>query len=388
MSFSLLNTRGATKSEKSRMIDGLMATTGYTRKYAIQLLSGQRAVGDNKSRTRRKIYGEDVRQALVTIWYASNLLCSKRLVPFLPVLIESLERHGHLHLTDLVRERLLEISPATVDRLLSKERKESRRSISTTRSGALLKKQIKVRTFADWCESIPGFFEVDLVAHCGGNVSGSFLNTLVLTDIQTGWIECIPLLQKSAEAVIQGLDVVRSVVPFPILGLDSDNGSEFINHQVFRYCEVNEITFTRSRSYRKNDQAHVEEKNGSVVRRLVGYDRYEGRAALLALTELYSTVRQYVNYFQPSMKLASKYRMGAKTVKRYDQPKTPLQRLLESGQLNETTTKLHMDRFHHMDPIALLNDLRLKQDRFWSLAWQPEELETTESKSHIERDSK
>ena len=191
--------------------------------------------------------------------------------------------------------------------------------MSTTRPGNLLKRQIRVRTFTEWDQVRPGFFEADLVAHCGESAEGSFLHTLVLVDIASGWTECMALLRRSEADVIGALNAVRQALPFPLLGLDTDNGSEFINYELLRYCREEEITFTRSRPYRKNDQAHVEEKNGSVVRRLIGYDRYEGVKAWRALTELYSVLRWYQNFFQPSMKLLRKQRHGAQLRKFYDQ---------------------------------------------------------------------
>jgi hypothetical protein len=256
-----------------------------------------------KKRPASQKYDEQVRQALISVWFTANQICSKRLVPFLPQLVTAMEHHGHLRLPADVRAHLLSISPATADRMLRPERENIKRSISTTRRGNLLKHQIQVRTFADWDDVTPGFLEADLVAHCGGNTNGAFLNTLVLVDISTGWLECMPLLRKCASDVIDGLRVADELLPFPLQGLDTDCGSEFINYDLLDYCEDRFITFTRARTHRKNDQAHVEEKNGSVVRRLVGYDRFEGREAWEALAKLYCVLRKYVNFFQPSLKL-------------------------------------------------------------------------------------
>jgi hypothetical protein len=186
-----------------------------------------------------------------------------------------MERHGHLRISDEIRKKLMTVSTATVDRILQTERSRQAQGLSQTKAGSLLKSRVQVRTFADWNDVIPGFYEIVLVAHCGDDPSGAFLNSLVMVDISTGWLECMPLLRKSAADVITGVTVARSLMPFPLLGLDTDGGSEFINYEVLDYCEVNKITFTRSRAYKKNDQAFVEEKNGSVVRRLAGYDRFE-----------------------------------------------------------------------------------------------------------------
>jgi hypothetical protein len=280
-----------------------------------------------------------------------------------------MERHGHLRLPGDVRARLLSISPATVDRLLRPERESIKLGVSTTRRGSILKNQIQVRTFADWDDVTPGFFEADLVAHCGGNTNGAFLNTLVLVDISTGWLECMPLLRKSAADVIDGLRVADDLVPFPLQGLDTDCGSEFINFDLLDYCEDNHITFTRARIHRKNDQAHVEEKNGSVVRRLVGYDRFEGRKAWTALAQLYRVLRMYVNFFQPSLKLIEKERLGAKVSKKYDSAKTPFQRILLSEHVSPKQKRLLSAEYESLDPVNLMAQLQALQDDLWKYSW-------------------
>ena len=292
-------------ADKVKILDGLVAATNYERKYATRLLNKpikERNTSQTKKKPISRIYDDQARSALISIWYSANQICSKRLVPFLPDFIDSLERHGHLRLSKDVKEKLLNISAATVDRILRPERQRIGKSPSTTKHGSLLKHQIKVRTFSDWDDVTPGFFEIDTVAHCGGDISGHFLNTLTLVDIATGWVELIPLLRKCGSDVIAGLNIVKRLIPFSMLGLDTDNGGEFINRDVLNYCENNEITFTRSRAYRKNDQAHVEEKNGSIVRRLVGYDRFEGRSAWIAMSVLYSYLRNPLNFF-PLMRL-------------------------------------------------------------------------------------
>ena len=215
----------------------------------------------------------------------------------------------------------------------------------------------------------PGFFEADLVAHCAGSMGGSFLHTFTMTDIATGWTELLPLLYKSKENVISSLKTAAEVFPFPILGLDTDNGSEFINYALVKYCENNNITFTRSRAYKKNDQAHVEEKNGSIVRRIVGYDRFVGREAWQALTELYASVRLYVNFFQPSLKLLSKHRDGAKVTKKYDRAKTPYQRLLAHEQMGKKIIQNLNDKYVSLDPLQLLNNIKEKQLSLWKFSW-------------------
>ncbi len=256
--------------EKGKILDGFVAASGYDRKYAIKLLNSNNEMNRlPKQRQSRVKYDKQVKQALVEVWYTANQICSKRLVPFIPELVRVMERNGHLNISDDVREKLLSISRSTVDRIINIEKHRTGKSISTTTPGSLFKHLIQVRTFADWDDITVGFLEADLVAHCGGDTKGSFLNTLTLTDISTGWTECLPLIRKSSGDVIIGLKLAQNLLPFPLLGFDTDNGSEFINHEVLDFCEDNKITFTRSRAYRKNDQAHVEQKNGSIVRRLL-----------------------------------------------------------------------------------------------------------------------
>jgi len=356
--------------DKGRVLDGFIAATGYERKYATRLLNSTEVPSITpKRRLGCQKYDDQVRQALFSVWCAANQICSKRLVPFLPQLVEAMERHGHLRLPSDVRARLLSISPATVDRLLRPERENIKLGVSTTRRGNLLKNQIQVRTFADWDDVIPGFVEADLVAHCGGNTNGAFLNTLVLVDISTGWLECIPLLRKSAKDVIDGLQIADELLPFPLLGLDTDCGSEFINYDLLDYCEDNNITFTRARTHRKNDQAHVEEKNGSVVRRLVGYDRFEGHKAWEALAQLYRVLRMYVNFFQPSLKLVEKERLGAKVSKKYDSAKTPFQRILLSEHISSEQKTLLTKEYESLDPVGLMMQLQALQDELWRYFW-------------------
>ena len=352
--------------DRNKVIDGFVAATGYERKYAIKLLNTPVALEiKQRKSTKRVIYDEQVKQALVSLWHAANQICSKRLVPFIPELLKVLERHGHLQLPETVREKVLDISHSTVDRLLQSERSKVNRSVTTTKPGSLFKHRIKVRTFADWDDVIPGFIEADLVAHCGDDTNGSFLNTLTLIDISSGWLECMALIRKSANDVITALEVVSDLLPFKLLGLDTDNGSEFINNDLLDFCDDKNITFTRSRAYKKNDQAHVEEKNGSVVRRLVGYDRFEGQNAWECLASLYKVMRLYVNFFQPSLKLLSKERSGARVTKKYSLAKTPYQRLMSSTHIPTAVKDDLTSQYRVLDPINLLDQLQTLQDKLW-----------------------
>src|SRR6266700_5358875 len=257
--------REASSVLKEVILDEFVAATGYARKYAIRLLNHTADQKLTITRPRPPHYGLEVQQALHLAWTAANHICAKRLIPFLPTLVDSLERHGHLQTSEECRTQLLSMSPATADRILQPYRKQERHGISTTRSGTLLKKQIPIRTFNDWKESAPGFMEADLVAHCGPQAEGSYLFTLTLTDIATGWTECLPLLGRGQEVVIAALKRARQLLPFPLLGIDTDNGGEFINMELAAYCEQEQITFTRGRPRKSNDQCYVEQKNGQIV---------------------------------------------------------------------------------------------------------------------------
>ena len=359
--------RTARGTDKQRILDEFLASTGYHRKYAIQLLNHPPKARQRQKRRRNRRYGPDVQYALVKIWRVANCICAKRLVPALGEFIDALERHAELQLDPQVKSLLLSMSVATAHRLLRSERHQ-RRGLATTKPGTLLKRSIPVRTFADWDDARPGFLEADLVAHCGTSTSGEYLHTLTLTDVTTTWTVCLPLLNRSQQAVKTAIDRARTRLPFPMLGLDSDNGSEFINANLLRYCRQEQITFTRSRPYKKNDQAHVEQKNGSIVRQFVGYDRYEGREAYQRLDALYLVLHPYVNFFQPVMKLVSKERVGNKVKKQYDTAKTPYQRTLESDQVSDEVKQRLRKEYESLNPAALLRTIESRQDALWQHA--------------------
>lgn len=359
--------REASVSQKGALLDEIAATTGYARRYAMWLLNHPQQMLQPPRRRRQRTFGPEVQHALFLAWQAANQICTKRLMPFLPTLIEALERQGHLHLTDACRTQLLSMSAATADRLLRPQRGRGVHGISTTRAGTLLKQQIPIRTFEQWNETRPGFLEADLVAHCGSQAQGSFLYTLTLTDIATGWTECFPLLSKSAEAVLLASQQARAFFPFPILGLDTDNGCEFINEDLRAYCEAEQITFTRGREGLKNDQCHVEQKNGAIVRQVVGYARLEGARAYQQLCEVYQALRLYINGFQPSMKLQAKQYDG-RTVRRvYDAAKTPLQRLLLSQVLPASQEQELLRTAQVLDPLRLFHHLQVLQQALFDL---------------------
>ncbi len=356
--------------QKSLILDEFVAATGYARKYAIRLLTRPPLPAPPAiRRPRAPRYGPAVQAALETAWTATNFIGAKRLVPFLPTLVPILERHGYLTLTDSVRTQLLTLSAATADRLLQQARAAGHpHGVSTTKAGTLLKRQIPIRTFADWNEAAPGFLEADVVAHCGGRPDGTFLSTLVLTDVSTGWVECQALFYRSQDQVLQAVKRARQLMPFPGLGMDTDNGGEFLNYDLLAYCAEEQITFTRGRAYRKNDQCYVEQKNGAVVRQFVGYDRFEGEAAYRQLVELYRALRLYVNFFQPSMKLKEKHRDGVRVRRIYDMAQTPFARLCASGVL-PTAVRERLDAiFSALDPMRLLAQISRLQDALWQHA--------------------
>lgn len=352
--------------QKSIILDEFVAATGYTRKHAIRLLTGPVGPVAAIRRPRARTYGVTVQEALGVAWAAANGVCGKRLVPFLPELVESLVRHGHLHLSEEERRQLLAMSPATADRILGPLRRADRPcGVSTTKAGGLLKQRVPVRTFADWDDARPGFMEADLVAHCGNSAEGAYLHTLVLTDIATAWTECLALRHRSQEAVLQALGHARRLLPFPLLGFDTDNGGEFLNAELVAYCAAEEITFTRGRVGKKNDQCFVEQKNGSIVRQVVGYDRFEGERAHRQLAELYRAVRLYVNFFQPSMKLREKRREGSAVRRTYDRAQTPFQRLLATNILSPETAERLGAIYRALDPVRLLRQVDTLQDALW-----------------------
>lgn len=360
----------ATGAAKRRILEEFIATTGYHRKYAITLLRHPPLPHRQPiTRPREKVYPATVQRALVRLWEIAGYICSKRLIPGLPMLIAALERHGELALDAQTRTLLLSLSPATADRLLAPVRRAALpRGRTTTKPGSLLRHQIPIRTFADWDDDRPGFLEIDLVAHGGESSSGEFLYSLVLTDIPTQWTECLALRNRGEQAVSTAIAAARTLLPFPMVGIDSDNGGEFINHLLYRYCEREQITFTRCRPYKKNDQCHVEQKNYSMVRQVVGYDRYEGEEAYQALMTLYQSLRLYTNYFQPSVRLVEKRREGGKVTKRYDAAQTPYQRALAAAEVTQQEKERLRALYPTLNPAALRREITAAQEVLWRLA--------------------
>jgi hypothetical protein len=360
----------ASKTEKGRMLDELGALTGWTRRHARRALA--EAIADRPPpprRPRARIYGEDVLPPLRFVWATLDGPAGKRLAPFMTEAVVALERHGELELEPEVRTKLLQISAATIDRLLAPDRHRLQvRGRHGTKPGSILKRQIPLRTFAEWDDRRPGFCEADLVGHEGGSGDGEFCQTLDLTCVATGWTEMRALRSKAQRWVLEALVDIEAALPFPLLGLDCDNGGEFINVELFRWCGKRHITFTRSRPYRKNDNCFVEQKNWPVVRQQVGYLRYDTPAELEALRELYRHLRLYVNFFQPQMKLVAKTRRGAKVSKTFDAARTPYQRVLVSPDVTKAAKDELTRTYQQLNPAELKRQLTACQDRLLEIS--------------------
>jgi len=332
----------ASKSEKQKILDEFVALTGCHRKHAIRTLNGKAAAAVEE----------------------------KRLKALVPMLTEAMERHGHIDLDPIVKAKVLTVSAATIDRMLAGTRLEIDGQRKRRKGvGASIRRSIAVRTFADWGDPLPGFFEMDMVEHYNGpKTDGDYLHTLVLTDIASGWTECFAMRHRSQALVIDGLDKVADDLPFPMLGVDSDNDSAFMTQYVFDYCVAHRLVQTRSRAYKKNDQAWVEQKNGAIVRRLVGYGRLSGTDVTKTLALLYASARLYINFFQPSFKLKSKTRDGARVKKVYHPPATPCDRIIAHPAVDPAVKEKLVAQFQSLDPVRLLQQIRLAQQALSDIA--------------------
>lgn len=346
--------RCARKKERGRILDEFVATTGYHRKHAVALLRGKRHHRNPKipiRRLRRRIYLAEDKRAVLWLANLFDEISSKRLRAAMNVELDNLQ--GYLEISRACFKRLKRISPSTMDRLRRTARRSVARHRGGTKPGTLLKSQIKVRTFADWDDKRPGFEEIDLVQHDGGNPSGFFACTLNMTDVSTGWTEMRAVPTKAQKHVFAALELIRRNLPMPLLGIDSDNGSEFINDELVRYCEREELTFTRSRAGRKNDNPYVEQKNWSVIRRAIGYARYDTQRQVDQLNALYAVYRLYVNHFIPVQKLVTKVREGSKVKRVHDDPKTPYHRVLDSPQVSAAAKRKLRAIHAKLDIVAL-----------------------------------
>src|SRR5262245_21478525 len=357
--------RLAGRADKGRILDELCATTGWHRKHAVRALRRHGTAGPTESEerpSRKRTYDAITQDAVTALWEASDRVCGKRLVVMIPSLLPALERHGRLKLEAADRDRVVAISAATIDRLLGAT-KLAAAGGRRRRAGfySAIRREVPIRTFNDWKDPPPGFCEIDMVAHGGTSVAGSFIQTLTLVDVATGWTECLPLVARDGSLVVGAMKRAQSLFPWLLRGADFDNDSTFMNDVVVPWCRAQKIEVTRSRAYKKNDQAFVEQKNGAVVRRLVGYGRFEGVEAAQVMARLYAAARLYVNFFQPSFKLKDKRREGAKVIKRYHAPATPLERALAHPKVTRAVKARLRDMHRTLDPVALLAEMRAAQ---------------------------
>lgn len=349
----------ARKKERTAILREFVATTGYHRKHASALLHGNRQWRDPKQPlrpARRNFYTEADRRAVLWLVELFDSIGSKRLRVAMNNELANLRRNRHLNVSRECYQHLRQVSASTMDRWRRAARRPGRKPRGGTKPGTLLKQQIPIRTFADWEDKRPGFGEIDLVQHDGGNNKGDFANTLNATDVCTGWTEAAASPNKAQVHVFAALQKIRTRLPFPLLGIDSDNGAEFINHQLQRYCEQEQLTFTRGRVGRKNDNPFIEQKNWSAIRRSVGYGRYDTPQQVAQLNAFYEVHHQYFNHFIPLTKLVKTERHGSRVKKIYDQPKTPYQRVLDSPDVSEAC-KQKLRREH-----AELDVVQIKQE--------------------------
>ena len=375
----------AARADKRKILDEFIEVTGFHRKHAIRALRRPMAADHAKVPTRRpRLYDQAIVQGLTILWEAADRICGKRLKCAIPTLLEAMERYGHLRPDPEIRRLILAASAATIDRLLAPVRDASKLGRRRNGISTPLRKSIAVRTFADWNDPPPGFFEMDMVAHCGKSVAGSHVHSLVLTDIASGWTVAAAMVLREQTLVMVTVENIRTQLPFPLLGLDVDNDGAFINQTLVDYCKDHGIELTRSRAYKKNDQAWIEQKNGAVVRRMVGYGRLEGSAAVTVLAQLHESARLYVNFFLPSYKLKSKSRDGAKVEKKYDVPATPYERLLANDRMTDEQKKHLRETFAGLDPILLLNRIRAAQYKIAEIEVRGGPVEPLETNHNLE----
>ena len=356
--------------EKQRILDEFCANCDYNRKYAIRVLNGPLPAGEPAGKPRRRrgvTYGSRVLSILKTVWEAADYPWSVRLKALLPEWMPWIRRRYRLSAE--AERQMLQISPRSLDyRLQGEKRKRRRRLYGRTKPGTLLKHHIPLKT-DHWDVQVPGFTEIDLVSHSGDSASGEFCYSLNVTDIYTGWTETRAVLGRSQEVVRAALEAVCEALPFPLRGIDSDNGSEFINDHRLRYCQARAIQFTRGRPYKKDDNAHIEQKNWTHVRRQLGYVRYDTEAAREALNDLYrKELKLFENLFLPSVKLAKKERIGSRLRRRYEAPQTPFQRVASSPAANPDRVAELQRLRETLDPFELSRVIQSKLERIFQLS--------------------
>jgi len=363
----------AKKKEKTQILNEFVKNTGYNRSYARRLLNQAQSWDFRRKRKRKQVvrqcyYDEAVVKPLTVIYSVMDGICGKRLHSIIPEVVRILERDGQLVLDNQVKTKLLKISPATIDRLLKPIKKQFQpKGKTTTKPGTLLKSQIKVRTYAQWDDTQPGFFETDTVAFCGQTLKGHHVWGLNLVDVSIGWVGLDAVMGKGQYGIHQAIERFRQRLPYTLLGLDSDNGSEFINDIMLRYCRSHQITFTRIRPGKKNDNCYVEQKNYTTLRRFLGYARYDTEQELKLIKQILKLAELYINFFQPSQKLVKKIRKGAKVTRVHDKPQTPYQRLLKSGILTPAQEKSLKQTYNNLNPMTLLKKIRQLQAKLAKL---------------------
>lgn len=364
------------RKEKSQILNEVCGTTGLNRKYVVQQLSVKTDLVGKENRQRKvrsRIYGNDVVVPLKKIWDLLDCPCGQRLAPVMESTIDALERHKEIALSCEMKEKLFNASPSTIDRLLKPWKAKARRALhATTKPGSFLKRQIPIQ-LSRWDEKHPGFSEIDLCAHNGGNPEGEFANTLVDTDLATGWTEQEAFLGKAQKRVLAALELIDAQRPFPRLGIDSDTGGEFINWLLYTFCQDNAIAFTRGRPGKKNDNPYVEQKNWTHVRKVVGYHRYDTQKQVNLLNGLYRhELRLYENFFQPVMKLMEKHREGGRQHRVYDRPLTPYQRVLACPDVSEQKKQELRELYLTLNPAELKRKIDLKLQRLRQTVKRPQ----------------
>lgn len=354
-----------TKEEKTRILDEFCSNTKYDRTYAISKLrklqltpNFKESVVGKHRRNRERVYDSKVSLVIEQIHEVLGGIGARRMHPVLKMTLEKGVRFGHIKTDSMTEAKISMMSRSTLDRMVKKIReKSSIRGISMTRPGTLLKSEIPLRVGV-WEETDPGFSEIDLVAHCGDNGAGVFISTLNSSDIATQWFEAEPVMGKAQERILSGIQEIEERLPFNLSGIDSDNGSEFINRQLYEHCLKKNIIFTRSRPYKKNDNAHIEQKNYTTVRQVLGYQRFDTEELFELMKRLYrGPLRLYINFFQPSVKCIEKKRIGSKIKKVYDTAKTPYERVLAHSKTSQTKKETLTRLFESLDPFKLRRDI-------------------------------
>jgi len=353
----------ADKKKKSQLLDDFCDFTKMHRKSALRLINGKLQPKWRHRKKREKYYDQMVIDALLAIWRAADEICAERLHPFIPDMLQKLVDYKEITVNNEVKEKLLKISLGLTKDILSKTKHRSIVKIGgTTRPGSVLKRQIAIR-YGRWDETVPGWCETDTVAHCGESVAGEYISSLNIIDISTGWSEQVAIKNKGEKAVTVAMNDIKKRLPFLLLGLDPDNGAEFINWSLYHYCQKHKINLTRSRPYHKNDNAHIEQKNWTAVRQLVGYSRLETEEHLNILNDLYSKEwRLYLNFFQPTMKLKERIKDTGtgKSKKKYFEAKTPYQRLIEHKETSQEQKDMLKQIYNRLNPLELKRQIEKK----------------------------